>query len=66
MMDGAMIQLAAADASSGTAQPNVTDDPMIGWSADMTGAIQGQNVRPVSIYSNAPLRPFLPQNMLED
>lgn len=36
--------------------------PIIGWSADMTGAAQGRRFNQISIYSNAPLQPFLPQN----
>lgn len=40
--------------------------PLIGWSADMTGAAQGRRFNQVSIYSNAPLQPFLPQNTEAD
>jgi hypothetical protein len=36
--------------------------PIIGWSADMTGAIQGRRFKQISIYSNVPLQPLLPQN----
>lgn len=35
--------------------------PIIGWSADMTGAAQGRRFNQISIYSNAPLQPFMPQ-----
>lgn len=36
--------------------------PIIGWSADMTGAAQGSRFDQITIYSNAPLQPILTQN----
>ncbi|WP_370399489.1 lytic transglycosylase domain-containing protein [Sulfitobacter sp. JB4-11] len=62
------IALAANDPrkASGPASGSGRPKPIIGWSADMTGAIQGRRFNQISIYSNVPLQPLLLHNAVNN